>query len=213
MKNLLRRSLPVAFVLANSAAGMAETPLSTDEANPKIRVLVYNMAKVPSPILVQAEKEASRIFNDAGIYLMWEECPCSQGLGPEDLMLRIIPQLFGSRRSKIGSNALGYAPASEDGGFLATVFFSRVEQVTKGGPVAPVLGNAVAHELGHLLLGQDAHTPDGIMRAYWSRDFLKLAQLGLLNFTSEQAQLMREHLSAQHRQKEILPARLIAFVK
>ncbi len=49
---------------------------------------------------------------------------------------------------------------------MATVFFHRVEAVTKGGPVAPALGNAIAHELGHLLLGRNAHSPTGIMRAY-----------------------------------------------
>lgn len=196
MKDSLRRSLPVAFVLANCTAGMSETGLLTYEANPQIRVLVYNMANIQVATLAQAESQASRIFNQARIYPLWVECPCDNGPGPADLMLRIIPKLFGTTRAKVSKEAMGYAPVSTDGGVLATVFFDRVEEVTKGGPVAPVLGNVMAHELGHLLLGQNAHTLQGIMRANWSRGFMKLAQRGLLNFSPEQAEVIRSHVSA-----------------
>ena len=171
------------------------------------------MANIQGAILAQAENEASRIFNEARIYPVWVECPCDNSSGPGDLMLRIIPKLFGTTRAKVSNEALGYAPVSTDGGVLATVFFNRVEEIMKGGPVAPVLGNVMAYELGHLLLGQNAHTSRGIMRAYWSRGFMKLALLGFLNFNSEQAQLMRDQVSALRRKEEILPARLIASVK
>ncbi len=203
MRNLLWRSLSLAFILANVTAGMAETRRLEEEAtsDPKIRVLVYNMANVPSPVLAQAENEASRIFNEARIYPLWVECPCDNGLSSTDLMLRIIPKLFGTTRAKVSNDALGYAPVSTEGGVLATVFFNRVEAVTKGGPVAPVLGNAMAHELGHLLLGQNAHSSEGIMRAYWNRDSLKLAQRGLLNFSTEQSQLIRAHVPASSSQR------------
>jgi hypothetical protein len=71
----------------------------------KINVLVYNMAAVPGLVLAQAEKEVTRIFYEAGIYPEWMECPCSQNPSPTDLMLRIIPRLFGSTKARISNDA------------------------------------------------------------------------------------------------------------
>jgi hypothetical protein len=51
------------------------------------------------------------------------------------------------------------------------------------------------------------------MRAYWSRDYLKLAKRGLLNFTTDQAELIRDNVSAQRSPKETLPAPLMASSK
>lgn len=76
---------------------------------------------------------------------------------------------------------------TEEGGVIATIFFHRVEAVTRGGTVSKVLGNAIAHEFGHLLLGRKAHAPIGIMQPHWTRDMLKLADRGLLHFTLARA--------------------------
>jgi hypothetical protein len=206
MRCLFRISLTWLFVLSVAVSGIAETLFSEKAASPnlKITVRVYNMAEVPSQVLTQAEGEASEIFREAGIETEWMECPCSPSAGSTDVMLRIIPRLFGSMKTDFRQDDLGFAPSSEDGGVLATIFFHRVEAVTKGGPVAPVLGNAVAHELGHLLLGPNAHSPTGIMTAHWSREFLKLASRRFLRFTPEQAELMRARVSARAKQQEVL---------
>jgi hypothetical protein len=185
---------------------MAQTsiPKQTD-VNPKIDIQVYNMARVSPTVLNSAEKETARILSEAGIETTWKECPCSQSLGSSNLMLRIIPRLFGSTRADFHDDNLGFAAVGKNGGgILATIFYHRVEAVTKGGDSSKVLGNAIAHEIGHLLLGSNAHTDVGIMRAYWSRDLLKHAKNGLLQFTPEQAELMRAHLFARISQKEVL---------
>jgi hypothetical protein len=214
MKNLLRSFLTLLFLLSPPASGIGET-LSSDKDAPrnlKITVLVYNMAKVPSQVLALAEGEASRIFQEADVQMEWMECPCSPSLGSTDVMLRIIPRLFGSMKADFRQDDLGFAPSSEEGGVLATIFFHRVEAVTKGGSVAPILGNAIAHELGHLLLGPKAHSSIGIMTAHWSRELLKLASRGFLHFTSEQAELMRAHVSARRKQQEVLqPSMMVSL--
>jgi hypothetical protein len=44
-----------------------------------------------------------------------------------------------------------------------------------------LLGHAAAHELGHLLLRSDAHSPAGIMRASWEvKDLWRLPHAGLI---------------------------------
>ena len=119
-------------------------------------------------------------------------------------MLRIIPHLFGSMHANFHDDNLGFAAVGKDGGILATIFYHRVEAVTKGGDSSRILGYAIAHEIGHLLLGSNAHSQAGIMRAYWTHDFLRLAKRQLLLFTPEQVQLMRTRLNARTNPKESL---------
>src|SRR5262245_54478017 len=160
MGTLLRSFLTVLFVLTISGSSLTNALLSKTAVvtNLKIRVRVYNMARVPARVLAEAEQEVARIFVEAGVRVEWLECPCAQNPSSADLMLRIIPQLFGSMRADFREDHLGFAPSSEEGGVLATIFFHRVEVLTRGGATAPLLGNAIAHELGHLLLGSNAHS-------------------------------------------------------
>ena len=199
------------FLVTPALPGFADT-LSLDQAPASLKttVLVFNMARVRSKVLGQAEEEATRIFREVGLELEWKECPCSQSAGPGDVILRIIPRLFGSMKAGFRDSDLGFAPTGEEGGVLATIFFHRVEAITKGGPIAPVLGNAIAHELGHLLLGRNAHSADGIMQAHWSRKVLKLASRGSLHFTTEQAQRMRTRVAARIEPQEAAPVPMLA---
>jgi hypothetical protein len=60
-------------------------------------------------------------------------------------------------------------------GVLATIYFDRAEWVaTQTGAVrSHLLGRAIAHELGHLLLTTNAHGVVGLMRPVWSQDELR----------------------------------------
>jgi hypothetical protein len=60
-------------------------------------------------------------------------------------------------------------------------------------PSDELLGRVMVHELGHLLLGP-GHSRVGIMKAHWGPQDLHLSNLGMLDFTSEQAALIRSNL-------------------
>ena len=79
---------------------------------------------------------------------------------------------------------------------LASVYFEPAAQLTKvfGNPELnhpAILGCLMAHEIGHLLLGQNAHGSSGIMRAQWNAQQIRDASMGLLSFTIKQAKLMQ----------------------
>jgi hypothetical protein len=76
---------------------------------------------------------------------------------------------------------------------MASVFHDRVKQLAEGGMVShcQALGHAMAHEIGHLLLGTAEHTSRGIMRARWEREDLRDAARRCLVFDAQQAQRLR----------------------
>jgi hypothetical protein len=49
-----------------------------------------------------------------------------------------------------------------------------------------VLAHAAAHEIGHLLLGDEAHTPGGLMKALWNHNDFQAMNQNRFHFTSEQ---------------------------
>ena len=61
-----------------------------------------------------------------------------------------------------------------------------------------ILGDVIAHELGHLLLGTNSHSPVGIMCANWDQDYLRLALRGRQLFSPEQSALMRAAVVRRH---------------
>jgi len=86
-------------------------------------------------------------------------------------------------------------------GQLAYVFYDRVESLSEyfSTAIGQVLGGAVAHEIGHLLLPYHSHSRSGLMRVSWiSEDFQNLAR-GWLLFTPEQGALMRARLAQEGR--------------
>jgi hypothetical protein len=70
--------------------------------------------------------------------------------------------------------------------------------VTLNHPWITVLAYAAAHEVGHLLLGDQAHTPQGLMKASWdNQDFGAMTQGGL-HFSLEQTRELATRYGAAH---------------
>jgi hypothetical protein len=161
-----------------------------------ITVLVNDSAGVKPSVLKQAEREAGRLFEAAGIEIRWVNCAqtneCRRILGPEEFVLHIVPG--GNTRSDL---VFGEAFLGEDGrGQYSDVFFDRLKQAQGDVNLALLLGAVSAHELGHLLLGSNSHSAIGIMEPRWGQQGLRSVGMGRLLFTPEQARSMRNRISA-----------------
>jgi len=81
---------------------------------------------------------------------------------------------------------------------LASVYSERVIQKAKRDGIefqAPtLLGNVIAHEIGHLLLGKNGHATTGIMRSKWQRDQIRAALTGNLRFKDTESTCMLAEL-------------------
>ncbi len=213
------RICQVALFLAFGSTCAAQTSSGEVELNSlKITISVYNHAEVSPETLTAAEHVAWEIFRRAGIAAVWAHCRvseaeaprdqgCEEPLSPAHLVLRILPQTM-SAHFPFSSSTFGAAMLSPEGtGYYGYVFQDRVEQLVRDSHVnrSEILGHVVAHEIGHLLLGSNAHSNTGIMCANWYGKQLRSAAMGTLLFTPQESQVIRAKLLSWTRQKEALP--------
>jgi len=186
------------FILGISAAEAGSLRSAT--------VLVYNYAAVPGSKLADAEAFAGRSFRAAGIDLTWVDCAtsqddtdrfraCEQADRSRRLFLRIVPERMagGISRSGQSEDTLGIALVSH-----AFVLYERVQQIASEWriPEYVILGRTIAHELGHLLLGENSHTARGLMRSHFDLRDLPLESAQFL-FEPKQAARLREILASR----------------
>ena len=171
---------------------------TAQDKNAQITILVNDSASVEPSVLRQAEREASRLFDVAGIEIQWANCQetdeCRHILGPTEFVLHIVPT------GNTGSDFIfGEAFLGEDGrGQYSDVFFDRLRQRRGDVDLALLLGAVSAHELGHLLLGSNSHSRTGIMEPRWGPADLHKLGMGVLLFTPEQARLMNGRIGAEN---------------
>jgi len=189
-------------ILIAAPAGVAEAASGPDAA---IAIRTYNYAAVSAGHLAAARSEAGQIFKRAGILLQWIDCKvraeddgavCTEPLfAGRDLMLRLIDRTpaGGERIVALGESILD---REQRGGLLMTINVCPVRVVAGRAftPITTLLGRAVAHEIGHLLLGSAKHPRQGLMRALWSHDELRGFKPAHWGFSATEAARMRETL-------------------
>jgi hypothetical protein len=87
--------------------------------------------------------------------------------------------------------ALGLAPGSNRDRNRTTVYiFGDVAERLTGeqeiARMAHILGHAVAHEIGHVLLNVATHSNFGIMQAKWQGNDFRAMTMGKLRFGAEE---------------------------
>lgn len=168
----------------------------------EVQILVYDDARVQRSALEAGELEAGRIFRLAGIRLAWVNCSqlsnsereyCRLVPGMSQFVLHVIPKGKSSPDLVFGQAFLGESGT----GKYADIFFDRIQTTHDeyGTSVPRLLGAVAAHELGHLLLGFQAHSWTGIMMPVWESKSLRLMSMGNLSFSPEQAVRMQSRLA------------------
>ena len=78
-------------------------------------------------------------------------------------------------------------------GFYASIFYDNVKDCAAQEhlDLGPLLGHAIAHELGHLLLGTHSHMGHSLMSASWTNKHLQTAERRALTFSSSETQRLQ----------------------
>jgi hypothetical protein len=174
-----------AMVSLTATTGSAETR--------RVVVRVYETGIGDVALRTAAIRTAASIVEMAGVFVEWYDCTdngrrpvCQDARRSGNFIARIMPTLTpGAPPRKLSVEALGaqgdgpplgFAVVDPDthAGKMATVFHDQVQAVARRTGVArsELLGRALAHEVGHLLLGVRGHSRSGIMRAVWTDDEL-----------------------------------------
>lgn len=196
-------------VIGPVGSSMAKSRKVQDQ--PVMRVWIYDYAHVGKTDLGEAEGQAARIFATVGVRIAWTVFSQRPGTGMAnsensvaDLFLRIFPASM-ARRCNYKAGTLGesvISPTAEGPlpGGTANVFYDRVEHISSlwGLASGEILGDAIAHELGHLLLGT-RHSSQGIMKAPWTFQDLELAGRGNLRFLPIERKALQRAARSLHR--------------
>jgi hypothetical protein len=213
MKGFIGRTLAPGLMMVGGLCGMTQKSAAQD-TRLAFTVHVSNLAGVDSKTLADAEKFATAIFRKSGVETRWvtslgpsgeklEETSGANSIGLSHLRLSILPRVMADRFG-LRDRVTGIAPGGGPDRQQTYVFYAKVEalaqhpvnrdiagpqyfQVTK----TLILGHAIAHEIGHILLNLDIHTGIGIMRGNWNMDDLLDAASGHLVFTTQQAEVIR----------------------
>ena len=183
MENRLVNGLVIGLIMSV----VAGTPRCLAASTLRLTLVIYDHAHVGPEKLASVENTVSEIFAHANVQLIWRDgfAYAAERHGvlnppPEDpstLVLKLQPE----------SEAVRYGVRSVCGGIgfpSGAIVFVRSFDSTR-------LGYVIAHELGHMLLGLNAHAIAGVMRGtLLSEDWEQAAQ-GTLGFTHSQNQQIR----------------------
>jgi hypothetical protein len=166
-----------------------------------VTLQVQNRAHVADDVLARAEAEVTRIYARAGVHAVW----ASAGQVTVMILTREASDLMNPIK-----DAMGFAPGTETvRGRVAYILAYRVDDVAQahGMDKAVMLGGAMAHEVGHLLLSINAHSKTGIMRADWNEGDFRRASCRQLFFTGEQAAQIRTRMRNSQQEASLAMAR------
>ena len=194
-----RRHVTVGVMVTLGLAGAGPTA-DADQTEPLTIVLrVRDTAPVPEDVLTDAQTAVTAIFRQAGVQTVWRALSSwsvhTEAPREPRLTIAILSPGQTERLSSVlVRDALGLVvngPTAH--ATVAYVFYHRVKHRTGSNGItpAPLLGAAMAHEIGHLLLPPKAHSPVGLMRADWTKADLQRIQRTELFFTPGQSELIR----------------------
>ena len=176
-------------------------------------VRVYDAAGLAPGDRSAALSVARTILGETGIAVTWRdggECrdaaehrepSRNEPALPPEVIIRIVAA---PAETPPGSLGFSLVDVVERTGTLATVYADRVTDLARLGniDVGRLLGRAMAHEVGHLLLGTTRHANRGLMRGTWTTTELRLDRPWDWMLLREDIVRMRVGLAARARRLE-----------
>jgi hypothetical protein len=167
-----------------------------------LRVRVEN---IPGPMLTSAMADVVTIFRESGVKVRWtstqdreERDRSPVTCSSQAVDVSVIDILIEQRSDATDHpGALAYAMPFAKSGFRIVVFYDRVAGARS--PSSPqLLGHAIAHEVGHMVIGTLAHSSHGVMLARWTGSDIASLEIHPLWFTGDDAKTIRRRLDQQH---------------
>jgi hypothetical protein len=206
----MRVAVPaVAVIPIVLAAGMLARLEAAVVGRPLLVVRTYHVIPIQPRDWKSVMRSATEILNRAGIDVDWVHCVPENASRPETVPARCVAPYRDNevalrivRRPAApiaGNKPLGDSliDASTHSGMLATVYLDHAERLAHEAGVSSntVLARAIAHELGHLMLGTSTHSAYGLMRPVWTAGELARDRSVDWTIPADEAQNMRRALA------------------
>jgi hypothetical protein len=197
----------VVLMLANAAIRAADIDAMS---RPHVTVRIYDSAGLDPATHAHTLMVATGILKQAGIEVTWLGCQSQHGTGPADCGVPLGRTEVAVRFVRVRAEATTHLTLGSSlvdtrarTGSFATIYVNRVERLASGTGISAdvLLGRALAHELGHLLLGSSEHANAGLMQAVWTLDVLTRNQASDWWFTEGDARAMRSAVRQRAVQK------------
>ena len=167
----------------------------------RLNVAICDETDIPASVLNAAHQHTERIFDRAGVDLVWIRLDvrnqCAIPTGARRLF--IVTILSKAPGDWTSPDAMGPTQASAFP--RAYVFYNTVgiavnimqPPYQRAEGLGLMLGHAIAHELGHLILG-NGHSVTGIMSTQWEYIHWQYIAAGQLLFDDKQAEAIQRRL-------------------
>lgn len=182
----------LALIAGSLVPGKTPTGMAPEQT---LSIRLYDQARVPNTVLRPATAEADRLFRAARLRIAWDQpsTESAEDLGTDmtsaafqqaDNRNYLVVRLMRCTPTTVFPGALGYALPFAHRGAHVLIFYDRVQALTQrvNTTAYVILGHAIAHEIGHVLLGSSQHATGGLMEARWTTASWHLASAGLLAF-------------------------------
>ncbi len=168
-------------------------PLTAQQ--PVLTIYLRNISIPDLTTLTTAKRVVSQLYGPAGVDVRWKVGAPSIADGPNTLQIEFLE----SAPPRFATNAMAYATPYRSTGTCIHVFYNRVLHMCTRQFAPVLLGNVMAHEIGHVLEGVARHSDGGVMKAFWDQcDYDSMADAAL-SFAPEDVSLIRNHWSSQSR--------------
>ena len=197
MEYLQKRALVAGLIVftAFPAQGRVFARESNDRDPMSVLVRVDNITNVPVDVLQLAEVRAAEVFGRIAVELQWIDGQTASHDGVIAPYTVVVMSKGAAQekavREDLADGVVGEAALKAR---RAYIFYDRIAALRVGLPrgLGSILGDVIAHELGHLMLPPNSHSANGIMRAG-----LELTPGWVGTFDKRQAQMIRGLIAAR----------------
>jgi hypothetical protein len=193
------------FVTAAAAMSLitVRDAVAQEPARLAVRVAIHDSAIVPIDVLETARNRAGAAFERAGVDVEWGAPGSGTNLCRSNdaapFCIQVLLRPRDSQSAPGSRRIMGMALAADERRAVLSLYFDAVTDVARryGSPRGEVLGLALAHEMGHVLLPPPSHSATGIMQPSWEGDDIRHVLAGDVTFTEAQILAIRARLAVR----------------
>jgi hypothetical protein len=189
-------STPRYVITLTVLAILVTAQLFAEDTDLQIVVHVDNYARILGPDRLVAKDVATRIYAKAGVRIVWATGNDKTDAPGLHVRVQLLPSDMAMRKIKTDGLANTVYGVAARGAGRAYIFTHRIasQALRHGDDFRRLLGQIMAHEVGHLVLPAHSHSDNGIMRAN-----IGVREKSGLDFTIEQAVAIRSMLASASR--------------